>query len=667
MATNRNMASSPSKKTRNGYPKGVFRQVFVCPKQELAPFGIAFATGADNFEKRKLGTIFGVVKLDDRSEDSSYVANLLVSVMKKEYFSKPQRSAEESFEAGLRKANLALAELARHGSLGWSGKLNFAGGTLERNNLHFACLGKVFVFLFRGGQVAEISRDLQEGTETETHPLKTFSNISSGKLEKGDKLIFTTDDLLEIFSKEELRQNADHFSREEFPGFVEMSLEANAELAGTVVVDLVEALEAKPAAIEAPVIGKEKISAISGSQPKTDQPLAGAYKSGGKKIDSFGRIHQKKPATAPGVPPSERGTAVTFWQKSGMIAKNALFYASEAAKKALKKAGRLLSAAKDGFPALDASKKKLFVGILAGVIAAAAVGLIAVSMRNKKPSPPAPGPESNPSQSQSAPALDDVQARAVENVEELAALPEAGSRFAILGDSLYEISGKDKTVMKINIASKTTENISSNLSTDNFKLIAAMPDLNSLFILTEDRKVVTFTPINKNFQENGISLPANLQARDIKSYLTYLYVLDPAGNQVYRYPRAEGGFGDRQDWLKPGADVNNAVGFAVNGDLFIANGSQITAYLQGKKDDKINFESPNVPLAIDDIFTDPDLKNIYVLDNKDRRVVAYSKDGKIAAQYLNDSISAVKDFSVDEKNKNVFLLKNNQVLKFSVD
>lgn len=667
--------ASTSKKAKSGYPKGVFRNIFICSKQELSPFGTVFAFGADNFDEQKLGTIFGVIKIDDHSEDSSYVANLLTSVIKKEYFSKPHRSAEESFETSLRKANLALAELARHGSLGWSEKLNFTGGALERNNLHFACLGGIYVFLVRNGQIAEISQNLEEELETETHPLKTFSNISSGKLEKGDKLIFTTYDLLEIFSKEELRQNAAHFSREEFASLLELSLQANAELAGTIIIDLIDESEIQPVIVETPAIGKIKnIDSFAGS-PAEEYPSV-SYE-----------------ATFPDL------SHLTFWQRLLALLKHSPSFVSNAAKKSFikltssfrqskyrekfrnfnpkksasnvyrlgRKAGVIFASAKNKFQTLESRKKKLLLGVFGGIVAIAIVGMIIVLTRNKKTVEPVSQPGSVPAEARPALALGDTEARAVENIEEVVALPSESVRIAILDGILYAISGKDRSLMRIDADSKTAEEIKNGLPVGNFGLIAAMPHLKSLFLLTEDKRVITFTPINKNFQENGIALPGNLRSQDIKSYLTYLYVLDTASNQVFRYPRAEGGFGEGQAWLRAVADLKNAKGIAINDDLYLAESEKVTAYLQGKQDEKINFDLPQAPLSVDRIYSEPGMEFVYVLDSKNRRVVRFTKDGKISAQYFNESISETKDFVVDEKNKTIYLLESKTVRKFKTE
>jgi len=679
------MTISGKKKKEKGY-HAIIRDVFVCSKSELAPFATAFSFPPENFEQQKFGALFGAIKVNDHSESSSYVVNLLVSVIRKEYFSKPHRSPEESFEASLRKANLALAELARHGVTSWAGKINFAGGAIERNNLHFACLGSVSIFLIRGNEISEISEELEEEKEAESHPLKTFSNISSGKLEVGDKLVFTTNELVDIFSPEELRQNASHFSREELPGFFEISLQANSELAGTIIVDLADSAEIKPLIVESPIIGKEKAPKYAFSAP--------AATGQAKKIDSFVGAHEiieeEEEKYAHDLKPSARQdfslASDARWKKILVRSRNILQGLGNKSKlyfskiQRIPEEGRLkeiffrippiFSSVIYQAKNIDWKNRKIIIQSIV-VVAILAIGLYGIASFVKKrseqkrlsqqisaqPAEPTPAVQN----------LDDVNVKNIETAEEVANFSQNASQMALLGNSLYVIPEKSNSILKIDPSSKNIEEIKANLAIGNFKLLAAMPHLGSLFFLTEDNKIVSFTPINKNFQENGISLPGNLKAADMKTYLTYLYFLDPGTNQVYRYPRAEGGFGEMQSWLRSGADVKSAKSFAINGDLFAASSSDITAYLQGKTDSNISFEKPSVPLSIDKIFSEPDMEGVYVLDSKNHRIVKYGKDGKIISQYFNTSIVSVKDFSVDEKNKVVYLLKNNQLLKFSME
>ncbi len=690
------------KKKKNGYPEPIFREILICSKKELAPYGTVFVLSPENFEQERMGTLFGIFKILDLSSDSSYIVNLLTSVIKKEYFSRRERSAEESFEASLRKANLALAELARHGSISWAGKISFAGGVIEKNNLHFAHLGETSVFLIRSGQIAQISQDLDEGKTAEPHPLKTFTDISSGKIEKGDKIIFTTSDLLDIFSPDELRHNAASFSREEFLGLVEASLHANTELGGAIIIDLLDQDEIMARfdssrtrqtrsenVADLPSLSEtKKIAPPFSPAPKRESPVLSEIImpplkerqrdlyikeeiKGTQNVSSGSKIF----SSLKGLSSASLKFMRSFLRKSAefvrrLKVKEKMFFLFRGKIKPghlVEKitghsryfAGRLSE--------IDSRKKKFYAGTILAAAVVLIISLILYKTFHKKTVSQQANQPSPQIETASEPSiLEDTQVKAISSLDPVAELAQKSQTLALLNGSLFSIAENSKTVLKIDPGSKTIEENPCNLNVGNFKLMAPMPNLNALFVLTSDNKVVSFTPINKNFQENGIALPAGLGATDIKTYLTYLYVLDTSTDQIYRYPRAEGGFGDRQDWLHSETDIKNAKSFAVNDDIFVAGIGGVMPLLQGKTDANINFEKPNIGLVIDKIYTEPGFSGIYVLDNQNHRVVEYSKDGKILSQFWNTLISNITDFTVDEQSKTVYLLsKGNQIQKFS--
>lgn len=691
------------KKKKNGYPEPIFREIFICSKKELAPYGTVFTVSAENFEQERLGALFGIFKILDLSSDSSYIVNLLTSVIKKEFFNRPERSAEESFEASLRKANLALAELARHESISWAGKISFAGGVIERNNLHFANLGDTSVFLIRAGQIAQISQDLDEGKTAEPHPLKTFTDISSGKIEKGDKIIFTTSDLTDIFSPDELRHNAARFSQEEFSGLIEASLHGNTELGGALIIDLLDQTEIKARfdLNQARQARLKKITAMPspGETEETDYSFSPALKNQAPVLSEIRMPPPKERQPDLYIKEKEKETKkISFISKTFSSLKNlysaslklivSFFQNSAGFARRLKikekmfflfrgkmRSGHLVEKITGHsryfagrLSRIDSKKKKLYVGMILAAVLVLIISLIFYRNLHKEPiSQPVNEPSPQAETASEPSILEDTQVKPVSALEPVADLAQKSRTLVMLNGSLFSLPENSKTILKINPESKTVEENPCALSVGNFKLMAPMPNLNALFILTEDNKVVSFTPINKNFQENNIALPAGLGAVDIKIYLTYLYFLDPAANQIYRYPRAEGGFGDRQDWLKSGSDIKDALSFALNDDLYAASASDITAYLQGRKDPAITFEKTSIPLKIDKIYSAPGMENIYALDNKNHRVIQYSKDGKIVSQFWNTSIFNVTDFVADETNKSILLLQDKKILKFSTE
>ena len=95
-----------------------------------------------NVEEAQLGTLFmfGKIKNIPKNKHRSldFLLNLLISVIKREFYSNSKRSALEALEASLDKANLYLADFSEKGNVEWIGNLDFVCGVFFKNNLHVA-------------------------------------------------------------------------------------------------------------------------------------------------------------------------------------------------------------------------------------------------------------------------------------------------------------------------------------------------------------------------------------------------------------------------------------------------------------------------------------------------------------------------------------------------
>lgn len=212
--------------------------VSVCKDKDLQPFSNTFRFEGENPAQNKLGEFFGVLKIKDHSEESAYLPNLLSQVAKREFFLKPNRGTEESFEAALSKVNLALADLAEHDVTNWIGNLDAAIGVINGNDFHFTKLGKGQIFLSKNKQIINISNGLNE--DENVHPVKTFSDISSGSLSIDDKIIFSTKTLFKSLSWEEIARHTKTFTSNEFDNILKSTLDLEGEDVGAVIVNIQE-------------------------------------------------------------------------------------------------------------------------------------------------------------------------------------------------------------------------------------------------------------------------------------------------------------------------------------------------------------------------------------------------------------------------------------------
>nr|MBP9728241.1 hypothetical protein [Candidatus Moranbacteria bacterium] len=220
-------------------------EILVANGRSFQPFIRTFHYTGENITKSNLGTLIGVFEIDEMSEDCAYIVNFLASVAKKEYFSNSRRGAIESFEAALHKMNLALSELVKHGNVTWLGKFHGTLGVLEKNNIHFSVTGQATILLIRNEAISDISAGLAS-EESHIHPIKTFVEVSSGRLNLNDRIILTSPELLALFSLEELTKNARRMDNEQFLQFLKTALVNELDMAGAMLIDVEEEVIVEP-------------------------------------------------------------------------------------------------------------------------------------------------------------------------------------------------------------------------------------------------------------------------------------------------------------------------------------------------------------------------------------------------------------------------------------
>ncbi len=212
-----------------------YEAITVGSGRSAEPYIIAFHHKSDNVAGKNLGTLFGFFEVEVHDEDAAYIVNFLASVAKKEYFANPRRSIEDSFETTLHKVNVALAEIAKEGNVSWLGHLHGALACISDANLHFSATGNGVLGLLREDTFRPISDGLAENL-SEPHPLKTFTEVSSGKLIAGDILLALSPAIWTLFTPEDIKKNARRFGEQEFEQFLRTALINELPIAGAVIV-----------------------------------------------------------------------------------------------------------------------------------------------------------------------------------------------------------------------------------------------------------------------------------------------------------------------------------------------------------------------------------------------------------------------------------------------
>ncbi len=758
---------------KNIYLETSFEDILVCKKNSLKPFMEVFIQKPENITQQNLGTLAGIFEITNHSENSSYIVNYLVSIIKKEYYAKNKRGALESFESALHKANLALAKLAEHGSVEWIGKLNAVILVIEKNNLHLSQTGKVKSFLLRDQALI----DLDEGVSNPkiNNPLKTFTDVTSGRLKDQDKFIMTTNSIFDILPTEELRKNALSFSSLQFIQFLKTALINELERAAVLVLETQKVIRETPPVIKKPAqfnafsqtTFKQPASIQRSSPqpnpntPKRDPLFQEIEKALEKKNGDFidkktGHIYIK--GNYP-LDRSENSLIGEQWEtiKNKAIDFNSSF--SEFFKPNLKKVdlkrlstkltaffstNQLNSSIKKTFTPLNLRKKitqtssswrnvklnslvatlknknslqlkylrrknnsfslltqkflaknkpllstffktlfqkigqvsssifprffrikKIFAQLNFSQRIYAFLALILLLVIPyfivRKGNQPTSSIQSlkKATLKNSYPLSQDKKVKLITQINSLYTAHQTITNLINLNGTIFAIE-KNQLV---DIENKKVFSIPNNFS--ELKLSTGMNDLNLIFLLTKKNILLSWSPVSKKFQTNTLNLPANSQLSFIKTYLTYLYALDKNNNQIYRFPRTEGGFGTKINWLKTTLKLNTTSSLAVSDYIFLVNSHHLIQLNQGRKQ-TFNLEKTATPIRIDTIYTKRKDKNIYLLDKTNTRIVKVDFTGNIIAQFYNTNLSQAKNLVVDEKNSLVYFLNKNSIKSFKM-
>jgi len=743
------------KKANSGELEKIISPILVANNSKLKPFIELFEAYPENINLQPLGTMIGFFKINDKSEDSAYIVNFLASVIKKEYFINYKRPVSESLDGALHKVNLTLSEIAKNGNVRWIGQLDSAICVLEKNILHFTVSGTAQILLLRNQMLSNISQDLNP-EELEPNPLKTFSNVSSGYLEAGDKIIITSGELFNLFSLNEIKKGSLRFDQEKFVQFLKTAMINELDSAATVVIDInenavkVERKKAKAKEVE------QELNAFDGKtfekptiSPEDLHPLDKDSSNSEYTDEKTGHIYvqgddQESPETSfwgnLGTTLGEKMVDLSYWLKNAtrkiklslkrffilvkeqlITLKISLVRKIKVAKKKRKEAATLkasdsetvifeennfpesepenIPAMKEVLPEInntasfwskfqswfgkinlsqitsklkfilpDTNKiknsfsywdyqKRLYVILI--LVAILVIPLIFSRWPLKKP--PVIQEEIAIQPSAKELLLED------KSIIEMAANPSliASSdikKVIFLNNQLFAVSPAEITsldtngiVTKYSLPADFTSPI----------LATSMEDLNLIFLLSKSGRLISFSPISKKFQENNLVLPANSRIEGLATYLTYVYAADSNANQIYRYPRAEGGFGAKSDWLKDAIDLKNLSDLAIEENLYLAQNNKIVKLFQGKVQPFTLTETPT-PFSVNKLFAGRKLTHLYALDSQNGRVAKLSKDGTILNQYYNDALRDASDFAVNETNNKVFFVTSEGIYSFNI-
>jgi len=630
-----------------------------------------FSYEALNIEDAALGNLYLVGKISNipkkKYRNYDFLLSLLASAIKREFYSNHQRNSLEALESALQSANIYLSDFAKKGHKDWVGNLDFACLVFCKNEIHAAQAGNMIFQLFRGGSMSNINRKFQNPKEPESS--KTFSNIASGKIEKNDKIIIATEDILKIISNQKIKELIFRQTPETLYRFIQNALEQNEVDSLTCLILEAETQMPKK---EAPA-------------PETDQEapteatieLKPFFDSKAEKINKIVKDQIVFPSKITLLLIETHiikyllGLFLIFIiilsplfiekinydlkirRINGFIqrieedvnrSKLSLVYQNQSEAQAfLKKADDLLGSVDSLFKKLPESAQK-------------DVLLAIDSVREKF--------------EQQKNNLNNVIN--IEQLEKLADLSKNTYNFSPHGilkleNNLYLYELTSGFIYKIDLINNNSSLIFLS-SKDTFKLGTANDT--EIILLANPTRVSSYNIYeNYNIYLLRPDLENTLNIRDMAVYNENIFFLNTEKLNILQYSPT-GDVLNGAGWLKITDDQRNelinAQSLTIDGDIYVSRENGIiNRYSQGKKIKEIKPEIVPLLLKGNQLFTSPQLKNLYILDPPNNRIILIDKKDGLTKQYVSHELNNLKDIWVDSEGK-IYLLNGLEVYRVEI-
>lgn len=617
------------------------------------------------------------------SEECQRIAEAIAASLRRSY---RHPVSSNTFENTLALVNEELGKLQNLGKTHWLPKLNAVIAVKSKTKLSVTSVGKITALLYRDNSFAPIAE-----ASTPHHPLKTFENFSEGKIRLGDLLVLSTSQLFNHISIDRFKNI---LKRNDLPDTAQEIIATLSDVmgpevaCGTILAQQVAAgsLDAEEevdlgAYMAAPQVVSskqgadwlDKIKTMGSTAALIGKNVGGSIKEKIKQRPNFANLTKSKGGALSVVqsqfkkvgkqlgPESIKG--YSRQKKIFLIAAGVLLVAIIAnigIAKYLSSREKIVVLANDKIASFEKLNSDANAALLYGDEAQASRiiedllnqlnGLGEISDEQKAK-------------------IDEIRTAATTLQNKLTKTGEAGV------ETLGTLSNGDHLIVLPNFFATETGrtvvsyNRTSKSIADN-TLKTSEPITLSSFNKGEDTVIFNGSELLIWDTKTGViggaisdSVPSKNNARGLTVYNGKAYIIDRSSKKVMKYSVSDSAITTPTASLSDISELSSASDMAIDGSIYFVSSGTIFKYNSGAKQDfnlGVSALSDNTK-----IYTENGMTNLYVLDPGNRRILILDKTGAVVQTLTSGQFNDLKDFYVDEKNKSIFVLNNNQLLKVS--
>ncbi len=198
----------------------------------------------------ELGSLFLTISIGGGIHKGSKIADILQEVSRLEYFNiTPDKKTDpvKNFEKTINKINQTFTSLIESNHIEWLDNLNLAIASLFQNKIQLVCTGNIKIYLFRENSLMSLNN--YKG-KSKSAPTKIFSDIVSGTIQKKDKLFFSTKELLDYFTEDNIKSIVTNNSPREASFQLQTALSKNQSNVDPIASIFIEAISESEKSIE---------------------------------------------------------------------------------------------------------------------------------------------------------------------------------------------------------------------------------------------------------------------------------------------------------------------------------------------------------------------------------------------------------------------------------
>lgn len=604
----------------------------------------------------------------------------LIDFVKNDFYNplKPGVDLEKELEDSLQKANSWIQqEKTRQADLFGEYLIDFEIDIIliKDNNVHFSQIGNIKTYLIKDNELTDLVEVRNKSTK--------FLNIISGKLEDNSVLFFATKNIFDYFSPEKIIQMLKQLPIQRIEAEIKQLLSDEVNRASLLALIISNRGQAPPPAkAKAKPVKKE-------APPKPEIKKAAPDKT--KKIikKPAKRKKLKKIKPAPPDLPIVKTTRLTYLRKSLLIILIILAFLF---------AQSLIILSRQQIKARQARQYAQTVEELRIKQDDLSAALIYQdSIKIKKLSNEIKGllnqlPQKTRGQEETYQFFESKYIQQMNKFYHLITVADPvllidlaetdkdikANGLTNLGNNFYIFSSDNNYIYLFNLETKKLELVNKT-SANVGRLKQLFPlDNDSLIGHDQNQGIASFNTIDKNLlplKLNRTKPPQEI--KDLYIYSRRLYTLEPLADQIYKHSKTIDGFSQEQAWIQDETSVSNALCFTIDGYIYVFKKTgQIFKFYQGKKiefelDDiqpTLSPQDPNIlePKGEIKIYTNGDLRYLYLLDGPTKRLIILSKQGKLVKQFISNQFEDLKDFIISKKEDKAWLLAGTKIFEIEI-